>query len=102
MLEFLLLAVPAGFVLDVVGFILLISYGHNLFIWFGENPPKPGEGNDTILHLEGPGLDSGQHRRLRQRALMGAWAVVIGFALQLIGSIAVLLVEWELWGSPPY
>lgn len=87
-------AVPTGLMLDVVGFALVIWYGHSLFLHIGPGPPDKETGKDGDLYL---GLSSaseedlaGDRRRLKL-AYLGVATVLIGFVLQIIGSTVAIL-----------
>jgi hypothetical protein len=45
-------AIPLGLAVDVAGFILVILYGHTLFIRSGTGPPDDNQGRDGDLYLQ--------------------------------------------------
>ena len=90
MLDFLRLAIPLGLAMDLFGVLLVIRYGHSLFIRIGETTPEPGQGKDGDLFFTVRGGDSGQNKRHRRLANAGVMVVVAGFAMQLVGSTVSL------------
>lgn len=93
-MEILLYTTPLGLLLDIVGFLLVIRYGHSLFRWVGTDYPDDRTisamppGSEFIVR-EGPS-DTGENRRMRLRAHIGVATVVAGFSLQIVGSTAAI------------
>ena len=54
-METLQYATPLGLALDVVGFLLVVRYGHSLFLRFGTGVPDSTTGKDGDLYFEVPG-----------------------------------------------
>ena len=90
--EQFLYATPFGLFLDIIGVVLVIRYGHALFIRTGATPPRPDEGKDGDLYIKHSGPDEGDHARRSFWAQVGVVLLVVGFVLQIIGSIAAILV----------
>ena len=91
-LQFLLYATPLGLGLDIAGFVLVILYGHSLFLRSGVGPPKGNPGKDGDMYVAfGSGNSeqierSGRSRRFK--AYVGAGLVILGFVLQIVGFLA--------------
>ena len=92
-IEYLVYAIPVGLLLDILGFILVVRYGHALFIHLGIGSPPSDrvKDGDIYIQLRGQGEDADNNRR-RQKANAGVVLVVLGFSLQLLGSIAAISV----------
>ncbi len=85
---------PIGLGFDIVGFTVVVLYGHAIFMRQGSRPPTPDEGKDGDFYMHVLGGDTSvdtQYRRLLVKAWVGVVMVVFGFILQMIGSIAVIL-----------
>ncbi len=88
-MDILQYATPIGLGLDIVGFLMVIRYGHALFIRSGGRPDHS-KGKDGDLWL-GDGSNKGESedsQRRRFRAKAGVGIVVFGFVMQIIGSLA--------------
>lgn len=48
--EVLLWAIPLGLAVDIAGFLVVVRFGHSLFIRTGTGPPSD-EGKDGDLYL---------------------------------------------------
>lgn len=72
-----------GLCLDLIGFVLVIRYGHALFIRSGPDPPQKGEGKDGDLYLQTN--DPAYGRRLCL-AKTGVALVITGFLAQIAGA----------------
>ena len=84
--------IPIGLVLDIVGFLLVVRYGHALFIHVRSGPPEAATGRDGDLYIEISRADAEpEDQRRRRKAWMGVWVVVGGFAVQIVGSLASIL-----------
>ena len=92
-LEALLYTIPLGLTLDIVGFLLIIRYGHSLFIRSGSGPPDDSIGKDGDLFLQHRGPDKGQDRLRRFWAYVGVATVIAGFGLQIVGSMAAICLS---------
>ena len=92
-LEVLLYAIPSGLTLDIFGFLLIIRYGHSLFIRSGSGPPDDSKGKDGDIYLNYEGQNEGQDQRRRFRAHTGVALVTIGFGLQIVGSVAAICLS---------
>ena len=92
MFEVLPYASPLGLSLDIIGFILIIRYGHSLFIRSGSRPPDDSIGKDGDLYLQHGGPDRGQDRIRRCWARVGVATVITGFGLQIVGSAAAIRI----------
>ena len=84
---------PLGLIIDIIGFILLIRYGHALFIRTGTSPMPPKDWWVGSYYFqrengEGPSSNDGQFRI----AKWGATLVITGFAVQFIGVISSLII----------
>ena len=88
-MEILLYTTPLGLLLDIVGFILIIRFGHSLFLRAvsGSSPNR----RDYIIYLEVPGNDDRKEGHRRLCAYAGVVAIITGFGLQAIGAMAALL-----------
>ena len=81
--------VPIGLMLDIVGFLLVVRYGHALFLHAGSGPPDNAKGKDGDWYAEMLGEDiDAADTRLKRKAKAGVCLVVIGFVLQIVGSLA--------------
>ena len=86
----LLYATPVGLILDIAGFLLIIRYGHSLFLRIvSGNLPDT---QDYNLYLRADGVDERIERRRRLYARIGVVAVAVGFGLQAIGSTLAILL----------
>ena len=87
-MEILLYTAPLGLMLDIAGFLLIIRYGHSLFLRVvsGNLPDR----KDNNLYLRGDGVDERFESRLRLYARIGVVAVAVGFGLQVVGSTAAI------------
>ena len=95
-MEFLLWATPTGLALDVVGFILLIRFGHRLFLRSGTGPP-PDNWKDGDFYFQYAGAaDDGHEKRMRFWAHLGVTMVVAGFCIQIVGSVAAILLTSQV------
>ena len=93
LMEILLYTTPLGLTLDIVGFILLVRYGHSLFMRSGVDLPVDNIGKDGDLYLRHQGADEGHDIRRRFWAHVGVAIVLIGFTLQVVGSIAAICLS---------
>lgn len=93
MIEVLLWATPLGLLIDIGGFLLVVRYGHALFIRSGPSVPSgpdtEGKEGDLFLLSRGAGVESGERHR-RRWAHVGVYTVVAGFGLQIVGAIAAI------------
>ena len=64
MLEILPYTTPLGLTLDIVGFLLVIRFGHSLFISSGTGPPVGNRDGDLYLQYEGANEGHESRRRL--------------------------------------
>ena len=92
-MEILLYTTPSGLILDIVGFLLVIRYGHSLFIRSGTGPPVDNIGKDGDLYLQRKGPSEGRDNGRRLWAHVGVATVIIGFGLQIIGSLTVIYMS---------
>ena len=83
-----------GLVLDIVGFLLVYWYGRAIFATITNRAPRKDEGKDGDCWLEVPGLSAEEARKIQEKQrrehcllLTGVGTVLLGFILQLIGSI---------------
>ena len=85
----LLYATPVGLILDIAGFLLIIRYGHSLFLRVvsGSLPDR----QDNNLYLRADGVDERSENRRRLYARIGVATVAIGFGLQAVGSTLAIL-----------
>ena len=88
--EILLYTTPLGLALDIAGFLLIIRYGHSLFIRSGVGPP-PSKGKDGDLYLRREGPVEGHGDRRRLWAYVGVAIVCVGLVLQGVGPMAAIL-----------
>ena len=86
-MESLIYLTPLGLALDIIGFLIVIEFGHNIFMRFDKEPPDPGDGRDGQIHWQSEG---GTNIELRRRAYVGVCIVVVGFVFQIVGSVAVI------------
>ena len=86
----LLYLTPIGLMLDIVGFLLIIRYGHSLFLRVvsGNLPNR----RDSNLYLRVDGVDERTESRRRLYARIGVATVVVGFGLQAVGSTLAILL----------
>lgn len=90
MLEVLLYTIPSGLTLDIIGFLLIIRHGHSLFMRSGSSPPDDSMGKDGDVYFQHEGPDEGQDSRRRVLAFLGVTTVIVGFGLQIVGSMAAI------------
>lgn len=94
-IELLLFATPLGLLVDIGGVILIVMYGHALFIRSGTGPPDDssvGRDGDLYFQHSGPpneGVEKASKRRERL-AYMGVGLLMFGFGPQIVGSIAAI------------
>ena len=89
MYEILAPLTPIGIALDIIGFGLVIRYGHSLFIHISSSKPPDETGKDGDLFMVvGNGEADTQAKKRRILARAGVVVVIIGFILQFIGSFA--------------
>ncbi len=86
-MEALNYATLVGLILDIVGFILIIRYGHSLFLRVGAGAPRASEGRDGDFYFDVPGANDGGDGQRRRKARAGVATVMVGFGLQIVGSI---------------
>ena len=89
-MEILLYTTPSGLLLDIVGFLLIVRYGHSLFLRSGTGPPADNMGKDGDLYFQHEGPDKGDNSRRRFWAYVGVATVIIGFSLQIAGAMAAI------------
>ena len=92
-LEVLLYTIPSGLTLDIIGFLLIIRYGHSLFMGSGSGPPDDSMGKDGDFYFRHEGPDKGQDSRRRIWAYVGVTTVIVGFVLQIFGSMAAIFLS---------
>ena len=94
-IELLLWATPLGLLVDIGGFLLVIRYGHALFFRAGADPaPERLPSGVNYAQVEGFDEDDERHEsRRRLWARTGVGAVVFGFGLQIVGSIAAICLS---------
>lgn len=87
--------VAAGLSLDIIGFLVLLKYGASLNIWAGSL--------DDITGIPGTPEEQEEERlenewifRRRRFARTGAYAVVLGFVLQLTGVLGAIISTWDI------
>lgn len=82
-----------GLLLDVIGVVLLIKYGHALFIYTGTSSTPPEKVSSGTLYFQyaGDASDKGDHSKRLRLARCGVWMVLIGFVFQLIVAVAAIL-----------
>ena len=92
MMELLLYLTPIGLILDIVGFLMVVLYGHRLFKRSGGLPDnsKGKDGDEWIVEDRSYKGESSESKRLRFKAYLGVGIVVFGFSLQIIGSLAAI------------
>ena len=86
--------VPTGLGLDIVGFLLVVIYGHSLFIHMTSDASPAadlGKAGDLVFWVKGDASVDRRDERRKLAALCGVVLVVIGFSLQIVGSIAGIL-----------
>ena len=90
--------IPAGLALDIAGFLLVYLFRQGFVPTVSNRAPSNGEGKDGDYWVEVHGLSAKEamqiqvkERRERCLALVGVGAVLLGFALQIIGSVAANL-----------
>ena len=91
-MEALLYATPIGLALDILGFLIVVNYGHALFIRSGGRPDHS-KGKDGDLWF-GDGSNKGESEESKRRrfwAKVGVGIVVFGFGLQIVGAMGVIL-----------
>ena len=95
-IDYLIWLIPAGLLLDIVGFSMVVIYGHALFMRIGVGEPDPHRAKDGHVYYGLTGSDpvevgrSDERRRLK--AHIGVVVVVVGFALQMVGAVASIVV----------
>ena len=95
-LDYLVFLQPIGLFLDIVGFWLVIEYGHVLFLRAGAAPvpDKLDEGTFYFQYQNGGAdSDSSDYKR-RRRAKAGVYLVLTGFGAQFISAVASLIPFW--------
>ena len=94
-MAYLAYATQAGLLMDILGFLLVVLYGHALFIRSGSAPPQDSVGRDGDLYIQHENGDTEagaqQHRARYRKAWAGVWLVVVGFGLQILGTTAAQL-----------
>ena len=90
---------PTGLFLDIVGFILVYKYREGFAPIISNRDLRNNEGKDGDYGITSPGLSDEEvriiqeeDRRKRRLALTGLHIILIGFTLQIIGSIASSLL----------
>ena len=86
--QILLPMVPAGLMLDIVGFYLVVKYGHSLFMRTVVRVPKADEWNDGdfAFTVDGPAKEvESRGRSRRRKAHLGVGLILTGFVLQIAG-----------------
>ena len=89
-----LLTVPVGLLLDIVGFLIIIRFGHSLFLRVASAAPESGT-NENVLSLIPANVsdaDLSRDQRRRIYARIGVALVITGFTSQIIGSVAAILL----------
>ena len=88
---------PIGLGLDIIGFSLVLRYGHALFILTGTGPPPTGsEWIDGDLYFQvAEGKEATARRRFfrpdaRMWAKVGGGLVILGFMMQFVTSLLIL------------
>ncbi len=82
-------ATVLGLGLDIVGFLLVIKYGHSLFLWAGAKLPT--KQKDDVLYFYGGELERKDvFGRRRLWAKLGVALVAIGFSSQIVGAVAAI------------
>ena len=84
---------PAGLLLDIVGFWVVIRHGHALLIrtGTGPRPKKLGDGTMYFQHENGGSDGEASYFRRRRRAEVGVALVMTGFIAQLIAAAASVI-----------
>ena len=93
-MDYWLLTVPFGLFLDIIGFVIIIRFGHNLFIRTFRDFNND-ESNGDILAVMPENIsdaDLSRDKRRRMYARIGVALVIAGFASQIIGSVAAILL----------
>ena len=93
-MDWLLYLQPFGLSLDIIGFWLVVRFGHALFLRIGTTLPRPDEGRNGDVYLQIPRDESeGESKPDRREcwANVGVYLVIIGFIAQLIAALASLL-----------
>ena len=88
--EFLSYLITAGLGADIVGFALVVLNGHAIFIRVSNRPPTGDEVREMRngdMWIQHEGDDAKGNSRQRKCAWLGVALVVLGFSLQLIGSL---------------
>ena len=93
-MAYLLYLTPIGLALDIVGFVLVVAYGHNLFMRVVAKPPRQDDKGFSRrrIYLESAGSDLADARRPVQKAYCGVAIVVLGFVLQIAGATVGILL----------
>ena len=96
-IEYLLWLIPIGLLLDIAGFLMVIHYGHALFMRTGVGEPdstigKDGDHYNKLASGDPAEIARWDYRR-RLKAHIGVWLVVLGFALQIAGSVVSIQVK---------
>ena len=88
----------AGLALDIAGFLMVYLFRRGFVSTVSNRAPSNDEGKDGDYWVEAPGLSAKEakqiqvkERRERCLVLMGVGAVLLGFVLQIIGSVAANL-----------
>lgn len=89
-MDILRFGTPAGLGLDVFGFLLVIWFGHSLFIRSVKGSPEGTNGKEDVLYISHGDVDEVRERRRRCLAYTGVVVIVLGFILQGIGWAACL------------
>ncbi len=87
--EWLVYATPFGLALDIVGFWLIIQYGHSFFIKVSASAPDPEKGKDGDIWVQHGGDEATDtsYMRILRRAQSGVALIFSGFLLQIFGTI---------------
>ena len=88
-LRILVWAVVLGLGLDIVGFLLVIRYGHSLFLLAGTGPPPP-DMADGAIYMQYKGTEKHRDARRRFLAKLGVIVVATGFGFQILGAVAAI------------
>ena len=94
-MQHLVVLVPVGLGLDIVGFILVVRYAHSLFIHITSDAiPDANLGRDGDVVFSGvaggASVDRADVHR-KYKAWAGVALVVVGFGLQMAGAIFGIL-----------
>ena len=95
-IEYLLWLIPIGLLLDIVGFLVVIRYGHALFLRTGVGPPDPKwKDGDVYWQIadDDPVKVALWDARRRLKAHIGVGLVVLGFVMQIVGSVVSMQVR---------